>query len=567
MKFALIGLNARYTHSCLALFYVRNELQRHFSEKNIDIKQFTINDPYYELVLQLSSLEADYYCFSASIWNSDLIVRLVDDLLRIDPGIFCIVGGPQAERVGKASGNRRCIAVCGAIERVDPQFYRDLEKRALKETYSANRHCREFSFPYVEADFRNHLRDRHIYYETSRGCPFSCTYCLSSAQQGVYQKEMDEIKKELTFILNWNPAVVRFVDRTFNADTQKTLAIWRFLAEQRSETVFHFEMSPDRFTEEMFTFLAQLPAGRFQFEIGIQSTHQKTLAAIRRQVDTEKASRAIQRLSRMGNIHLHVDLILGLPFETKSSFLLSFRDVFSMEPQYIQMGLLKILPNTHIFHCAEEYGYCYSSTPPYSVLASKWMDHRTLREMFWFSECVEKFLNTRYFVSLWGYFRSIAVDIVVFFHELVEVCYRNSFFQRAPTQDLLCAMILECVEKRDDRFHILELLRYDWMRCGHRFLPERLTLSSEMNSAAIKKKLFRRLENVETCGCEGDKEKMFFLKKGFFLEFSSECLEKLGYEIHCDRHYLCFVPERDNGIFRFCRAALFSLREIEPGEK
>ncbi len=567
MKYALIGLNARYTHSCLALFYVRHELERYSRDSTIAIRQFTINDPYYELLLQLSTLQADYYFFSAAIWNSDLIVRLIDDLLRIDAPLCCVVGGPQAEIVGKAVGRRRLAVVSGAIERIDLEFYHDLGRKSLKEKYAATRQGRDFPFPYVDADFHDHLQNRHIYYETSRGCPFSCTYCLSSAQQGVYQKDIATIKEELSRILRWNPAVVRFVDRTFNADKEKTVAIWRFLAEQHCETTFHFEMSPDRFSEDMLVLLEQLPPGRFQFEIGIQSSNRETLAAIRREVDLQEAHRTIRRLSRMGNIHLHVDLILGLPFETESTFLSSFRDVFAMEPHYIQMGLLKILPHTHICHFADDYGYRYSSSPPYSVLANTWLDHRSMREMYWFCECVEKFLNTRYFVSLWWYFRKIDIDIGGFFQDLVEVCNRNSFFRRAPTQDLLCAMILGCVEKRHDRKLILELLRYDWLRCGHRFLAERLTYASEESSASIKKKLFRRLQQVDAVGSVNDAEKLFFLKKGFFVEFSRQCLEELGYQVSSGRLFLGFVPEKEAGLHRFCRVALFPLAVTRPREE
>jgi hypothetical protein len=567
MKYALVGLNARYTHSCLALFYVRNELERYSRDSTIDIIQFTINDPYYELLLQLSALHADYYFFSASIWNSDLIVRLIDDLLRLDSAMCCVVGGPQAEIVGKGINNCRCAVVSGAIEKIDLEFYHDLERKTLKEAYPARRQCCDFSFPYVDSDFQNHLQNRHIYYETSRGCPFSCTYCLSSAQQGVYQKDITRIKEELCRILRWNPDVVRFVDRTFNADKEKTVAIWRFLAEQHCKTTFHFEMSPDRFSEEMFILLEQLPPGKFQFEIGIQSSNEETLAAIRRQVDIEKAHRSIRRLSRMGNIHLHVDLILGLPFETRSTFLSSFRDVFAMEPHYIQMGLLKILPHTQICQIAEKYGYIYSSSPPYSVLANNWLDHPTMREMHWFCECVEKFLNTRYFVSLWRYFREIQTDIIVFFLDLVKVCNRNTFFQRAPTQDLLCAMILECVERRDDHSYIFELLRYDWLCCGHRFLPEKLTFSSEESSATIKKELYRQLKNVEAMGSVNDAEKMYFLKKGFFVEFSRQCVERLGYPVGSGRHFFCFVPEKETGLHRFCRVALFSLAGARQREE
>jgi hypothetical protein len=562
MQISLVGLNARYTHSCLALFYVRNELLSHCADCDVLIQQFTINDSYFETLLQLGAGSADYYFFSASVWNSDVIVRLIDDLLRIHPQCFCVVGGPQAEVVGAMNIHPRChpriIVVKGEIERVGAGFYKDLEEKSLRQSYSGSKGGREFSAPYVETDFADHLQNRHIYYETSRGCPFSCTYCLSAVQKGVYHKDLGQIKAELTMILRSNPHVLRFVDRTFNDNTDRALAIWKFLAEQRCDTVFHFEMSPDRFTEEMFVFLEQLPAGRFQFEIGIQSTNPATLAAIRRPMDVTAAHDTLVRLSRLNTIHLHADLILGLPHDTEETFLASFKDVFAMSPHYIQMGLLKVLPDTPMCHTAPEYGYISSSSPPYPVFANGWLDHRKMQKLYWFGECVERFVNNRYFVSLWQYFRDIDIDIVAFFLDLLEMCRHQGFFQRAPTQELLTSMILDCVKKRSDLEYILELLRYDWLRCGHRFLPEKLSVAEEKSSKNVKKILFRHLSNNFVSDDNGA-ERMYLLKKGFFLEFSRRFIKEQGYESGEGRHFLCFDPERELNLHRFNRVVRFYL--------
>ncbi len=565
MRITLVGLNARYTHSCLALFYVRNELLRRNALWDVQIRQFTINDPYYELLLQLTSSASDYYFFSASIWNDELVSKLVTDLLSIMPTCRCVVGGPQAEIVRGRSAGSRMASVTGEIESVDPLFYQDIEDKTLKPTYTTSTGSgglKDFSSPYRPSDYALHLRNRHIYYETSRGCPFSCSYCLSAAKKGVFHKSLDTVRQELGDILAWKPAVVRFVDRTFNDDLGRALAIWEFLAGRDVDTVFHFEMSPDRINEEMFAFLQGLPVGKFQFEMGVQSTHAATLAAIRRPMDVQAATENIRRLRALENIHLHVDLILGLPCETESSFLDSFRHVFAMEPHYIQMGLLKILPHTPLCASAADYGYCYSAAAPYPVLANSWLDHSDMSRLYWFCECVERFVNNRYFVSVWQYLRGKNEDMGEFFLGLLQFCLQQSFFQRAPTQEYLCRLLAAWTTPRTDGLFILEALRYDWLRCGHRYLPAFFGVGEEQSSKTLRSLIFscekKGLVN-DTC----NDERAYCMKKGFFCEFSREFLNFRGYPAAGDRNFLCFVPAREEGLYRFVKTELFSL--AEPG--
>ncbi len=564
MRVTLVGLNGRYTHSCMALFYVRNELVENSSKIHSEILQFTINDSYYQILMRLGATRADYYFFSAAIWNNDLTVKIVVDLLKINPECYVVIGGPQAEIVGTGVNDRRCTVVVGEIEGVAKDFYRDLRKKTLKSRYASKRVGNAFSFPYVEADFATHLQNRHIYYESSRGCPFSCTYCLSSSQKGVFHKDLEQVRDELAEILKHNPKVVRFVDRTFNDNGARALAIWQFLAEQQVQTLFHFEISPSHFTEEMFSFLQELPIGKFQFEIGIQSTNPETLKAIRRPINTRAAHDIISRLSELGNIHLHVDLILGLPFETREKFLNSFRDVFAMNPHYIQMGLLKILPDTPMCHTAPEYLYSYSSAPPYSVFANRWLSQQTMQELYWFCECVERFLNNRYFVSLWNYLRGEGEDIVAFFLDLLNACTKDDFFQRAPTQQLLCSLILKSTIARTDRDYICELLRYDWLRCGHRFLPADLDVAEEQQSRELKKLIYEQFR-AQKRPDEHYTESMYFLKKGFIVEFSRKFMKKQGYKLDDGRLFLCFVPESEEGVFNFSRVIQFSLPPASSG--
>ncbi len=556
MHIKLVGLNARYTHSCLALFYVRNELEKHCQEAEIEILQGTINDGLYETLLRLTAEKPAAVFFSAAIWNSDLVERLIVDLAMILPDCLLVVGGPQAGVIGERLPPGLCTVVLGEIEAISPDFYRDLQQGRLQDLYNGSffrMRERSLDFPFRDSDFDRHLRNRHIYYESSRGCPFSCTYCLSAAERGVYHKKLAQVFTELDHILSHQPQVLRFVDRTFNDNPTRALAIWQYLAGRASDTLFHFEIAPERFTEEMFAFLSELPPGLFQFEIGIQSTHAETLAAIRRRIDPREAHGILTRLAAPANIHLHVDLILGLPYETRDSFFRSFAEVFAMGAHYIQMGLLKILPDTSIREMADAYGYLYCAEPPYSVLANSWLNHANLSDLYWFCECVEKFHNNRYFVSVWRYLRRQEEDIAVFFQGLLAVCRRHDFFGLAATQEFLCRLLCQHIRGRGDEPLLVELLRHDWLRCGHRFLPECLGMQEDKEAPGeAKNRLYRTLpEELEGAYRRGEKNQFF--KKAFCLHFSETAFRALGFQGPSVSGPVCFLAEREDTLFRFNR--------------
>ncbi len=559
-KIKIVGLNARFTHSCLALFYVRNELQKNCPEIESELHQFTINDNYYEMLLRLSKDNPRYIFFSAAVWNSALIEKLTRDLQICLPGCRVVIGGPQASVLDirlNRSGNQvkdTCTVVLGEIEAVGEEFYRDLQEGLLSSSYRGSFFSmkkRSFDYPYRLTDFTLHLNNRHIYYESSRGCPFGCTYCLSATEKGLYHKKLEVVMDEMRDILSHKPKVVRFIDRTFNDVPDRALAIWKFLMMEGGETLFHFEMSPDRFTEEMLVFLENLQPGRFQFEIGIQSTSEKTLEAVNRRVEPGVAHQTIARLVKLDTIHLHVDLILGLPYETVESFADSFRDVFAMGAHYIQMGLLKILPDTPICHGAHEFGYLHCNEPPYSILQTRWMDHATLSDLYWFSEGVEKFHNNRYFISLWRYLRKKNDDIYLFFQELITICQAGAFFQLAATQELMCTKLVEVISGRQDRNLLIELLRYDWLRCGFRFLPACLKIdSSKEQPEQTKSELYQTLP-PEMEGVYQKNNRNQFFRKSYFLRISQEALLEIGLISNSSSPCLCILQDRETSLFSY----------------
>ncbi|MCK4839013.1 MAG: DUF4080 domain-containing protein [Desulfobulbaceae bacterium] len=545
MHLKLIAFNGRYIHSCLALFYVREELKKNLPQVELDFHQFTINDPYYETLLKVSAGQPQALFFSVYIWNGELIKRLLNDLAAILPATSFVLGGPQAEALKPEQLPSNCTVITGEIEGLGPAFYQDLQNGQLAPNYNCSP-GQPFPSPYRDDDLTTELRNRHIYYESARGCPFSCSYCLSSVEQGVSWKELELVEQELAAILRHQPKIIKFVDRTFNAKPDRAMAIWRFLAEQPGHTVFHFEMAPDLFTEEMFDFLVELPAGLFQFELGIQSTAPATLAAVNRIMDLTKVRTNMSRLAALNNIHLHADLILGLPQETEASFRQSLRDVFAMGSHYIQMGLLKVLPATLI---SQTPGLVHCQKPPYEVLATEQMDSVTITHLYWLGECVEAFHNNRYFPCLFGYLRERDEDILAFFEKLLAVCHTQNFFNLATTQNLLAELLLKATVERPDGALIGELLRYDWLRCGNRFLPQFLQ-TEELQG--LRKNLSRTMaQNLPPLYDYRSRDEFF--RKTIFAEFSGPALQQLGLASEDNKTgIICFLPATKPSIHSHC---------------
>ena len=554
MFYKLIALNARYVYSCLALFYVRYGLEENIPECQPDIVQFTINDPYYPTLRRIASEEPTALFFSVYIWNSSYIQRLVCDLVKLLPDTPIILGGPQAGplvQILQPHVCQRCTVVHGEIEGIEESFYRDLKEKKLQRAYDSKNKA-SFKLPYRQDDFAGPLQNRHIYYESSRGCPFGCTYCLSASENGVRHLKSSQVFDEIKSILQYSPKVIRFVDRTFNDHPERALEIWRFLVEQPGNTLFHFEMAPDRFTKEMFQFLKQVSPGRFQFEIGVQSTNPKTLEAINRKCDLKKLGSNIRKLTALDTIHLHLDLILGLPHESRESFVRSFADVFALEPHYIQMGLLKILPDTPISKSITEYGLVVCENPPYELLKNKWLDKSEFEDLFWFGECVEAFFNNRYFRSLWNYLCKAEKDIFLFFDLLLTLCREKRFFELAPTQELLSSLLFEATRERTDKELIRELLVFDWLRCGHRFLPGHL----EQESPSIQKKNLWKQMPQNLAGVYDYKTRDEFFKQGVFAQFSGQLLYEVEVSLDGKGSYVCFQPAGELTVFKHSRVLL-----------
>jgi anaerobic magnesium-protoporphyrin IX monomethyl ester cyclase len=540
----LISLNCRYSHTCLAQFCVRNALAAHLPDVPLHISQLTINDPYYATLLRISGQPAQAVLFSVYIWNHAYIRRLIGDLSRLRPELPIILGGPQAAVMDNLPPN--CTVFLGEIEGAKEEFFHDLQTGTLKPLYQAEP-SHSFPSPYQQEDFHTHLKNRQLYYESSRGCPFSCSYCLSSISKGVRHKPLDLVKEELRSLIAAKPMIIKLVDRTFNDSPERALAFWEFLLTEASGVRFHFEIAPDRFTEAMFALLAKVPCDVFQFEIGIQSCNPETLAAVNRRMNVAQAEANIRRLVALDTIHIHADLILGLPFETAASFLDSFNQVFRSSPHYIQLGLLKVLPGTEMQARAEGFGLLFCAEPPYEVLSTRWLPHEELRDLYEFCECVESFYNCRFFRSLWQHLRQCGETPSAFFQALLAVCREHGFFHLAHTQALMNQLLVHLARQRHDSRLLLDLLRYDWLRCGHRFLPKEL---EETPQAELRDRLRRTLPQ-ELEGLFSSRSRTEFFKQAVFLELSAEAMAAL--DLDGRRAMLAFTSEQEGGVMQFNR--------------
>lgn len=555
MRIALIALNARFSHSCPALFYLRQVFSAAMPESVISLLQFTINDPGYDTLVAITAEEPDLLCFSLSVWNATQSLRLIADLRRVLPGVPVVLGGPQAGCLGPADLPQGCTIVRGEAEGLGVDFFGDLAAGRLKAEYQAGK-SPEFSMPYRPDDFSRDLQHRNIYYESSRGCPFACSYCLSSVERGLRLLPLSRVRKELAAILLHRPRIVRFLDRTFNVEPERALAIWQWLLAQPGETVFHFEMAPDLFSAGMLDFLATVPSGRFQFEIGLQSINPATLAAVNRRMDLGRARENIRCLAAADNIHLHLDLILGLPHETTETFRAAFNEVFALGPHYVQMGLLKVLPATPLARAAEEYGLLASASPPYPLLQSRWLSHRELVHLYWLGECLESFHNNRFFRATLNHLRNSGEEPFAFFASLLALCHRRDFFRLARTQEVMHTLLVQLLRNRPDAGLYMELLLFDWFASGrHQWPPD---LPGGDGARATKDFLWKSLPESCPPHYSGQTRKEFF-KRTVCSRFSGSLLAAVGLDGGGRSAALCFSPQRrEDGVLGRLAPLLFA---------
>ena len=418
MMFLLAAINAKYIHSNPAVYSLRAFAKEHVPEANVEIGEYTINHQMEQILQDIFRRKPDFVGFSCYIWNISHVLDLVRDLHKVLPDCAIWLGGPEVsydavqmlEREPEVTGIMRgegelifaevvkAYEMSGAapeLSQIAGITYRDQAGEIRENMPQRLLSMDEVPFYYGDmSDFENRI----VYYESSRGCPFSCSYCLSSIDKSVRFRNLDKVKQELNFFLEHRVPQVKFVDRTFNCRKEHTMGIWQHILDHDNGiTNFHFEVSADLFDEDELALIGKMRPGLIQLEIGVQSTNPNTIGEIRRKMNLEKLKLAVARVQSYRNTHQHLDLIAGLPFENMESFLTSFDDVYRMKPDQLQLGFLKVLKGSYMAEQTEAYELKYRGIPPYEVLSTKWLSYDDVIRLKNMEDMVEVHYNSGQF--------------------------------------------------------------------------------------------------------------------------------------------------------------------------
>jgi radical SAM superfamily enzyme YgiQ (UPF0313 family) len=421
MKLLLVAINAKYIHSNLAVHCLRAYAKKYGDTLPVSLAEYTINHSEEDILRGIYKERADVIAFSCYIWNIEIVLRLVRELRKVQPEATIWLGGPEvsydAQECLERNPELKGIMIGEGeqtfleIARYYSEGLSDLEQIAGIAFRNDNQVIKtgprellslsDIPFPYEElTEFKNRI----IYYESSRGCPFSCSYCLSSVDKRIRFRDSSLVKQELQFLMDRQVPQVKFVDRTFNCNKTHAMEIWSYIKEHDNGiTNFHFEIAADLLEEDEIAFLATLRPAQVQFEIGVQSTNPDTVDAIHRKMDLNRLKINVDRIRAGRNIHQHLDLIAGLPLEDYVSFENSFAQVYDMAPDQLQLGFLKVLKGSPMEKDSKAYGIVYRDSPPYEVLFTKYLSYEELLKLKGICEMVEIYYNSGQFANAIGY--------------------------------------------------------------------------------------------------------------------------------------------------------------------
>ena len=466
MKILLAACNAKYIHSNLAVY----DLKAYSSDydEHVILREYTINQPKDEILKDIYSSGADVVCFSCYIWNISFVRELIRDLVKILPKTAFWAGGPEVsydaekflteipEMTGVMVGEGEktfhdllefYIDGKDSLEEISGIAYRTGDKII----HNGWRELMDLSaIPFVYEHLEK-FENRIIYYESSRGCPFSCSYCLSSIDKKLRFRDLELVKKELQFFLDHRVPQVKFVDRTFNCKHEHAMTIWKYILEHdNGVTNFHFEISADLLREEEMELMSQMRPGLIQLEIGVQSTNPETIRAIHRHMDLKKLEHCVNRVHSFRNIHQHLDLIAGLPYEDYDTFHQSFNDVYQMKPDQLQLGFLKVLKGSLMQKEAEVYGIVYKEKEPYEVLSTNWLTYGEVLKLKMVESMVEVYYNSGQFWHTLEYLVPFEKDAFTFYEKLGSFYEKKGYSEISHSRMRRYEILLEYLQEETD---------------------------------------------------------------------------------------------------------------------
>ena len=414
MKILLAACNAKYIHSNLAVFNLKACAKEY--DSNVVLREYTINQQKDDILKDIYRCHPDVICISCYIWNITFVRELMQDLRKILPDVPFWAGGPEVSYDAEEFLKKN-PAFDGIMVGEGEETFLELVKHYMNGSPSLEKttglvYCKPDGtiqnngwrqimdlsrVPFAYEDLKD-FENRIIYYESSRGCPFSCSYCLSSVDKKLRFRDLELVKKELQFFLDHKVPQVKFVDRTFNCKHDHAMTIWQYIKDHDNGiTNFHFEISADLLRENELELMSTMRPGLIQLEIGVQSTNLDTIREIHRTMKFEQVAEVVRRINSYGNVHQHLDLIAGLPYEDYESFGKSFDDVYALEPEQLQLGFLKVLKGSYMEEKKDDYGLVYKGMPPYEVLYTKWLPYEDTLRLKGIEEMVETYYNSRQF--------------------------------------------------------------------------------------------------------------------------------------------------------------------------
>lgn len=481
MKTVLVAINAKYIHSNLAVYSLRSYARTFGYEP--ELLEFTINQQKDQILKGIYEAKPDLLCFSCYIWNLSYAEEIIEDIKKILPKVTIWAGGPEVSydapkflkrhpevdgimcaegektltelisyyEVGKSQGKS-----LDGINGIVYQENKTIHQTPLRDIMNMD----DLVFPYEDLkDFEHKI----IYYESSRGCPFSCSYCLSSIDKKLRFRSFSLVEKELEFFLTHKVPQVKFVDRTFNCKKSHAMAIWTYIKEHDNGiTNFHFEIAADLLTEDEIALIQTMRPGLIQLEIGVQSTNEKTLAEIHRKTDFEEITRKVKAVQRGENVHQHLDLIAGLPYENYESFGRSFNDVYALKPEQLQLGFLKVLKGSYMAEAAEGYGCVHKAKPPYEVLGTRWLSYEEILKLKGVEEMVEVYYNSGQFQKTIRAMEHLFETAFSMYEELADFYEKNGYNEVSHTRIRRYEILQEFLrEKEANLEYFKQLMIFD----------------------------------------------------------------------------------------------------------
>ncbi|MBN2650754.1 MAG: DUF4080 domain-containing protein [Spirochaetales bacterium] len=498
---ALVAINARSSHTNLALYSMEKVLSVD-SSISTQLFEFEINTNWLEILAQLTDSSWDYYLFSAYIWNQELLAKVIPLLKKLASESVIIVGGPSAAYDGAALSKfaGADLVVLGQGEAFVKEFFLEGEGSDVKfhAVYQVREPLRldDIAFPYRQ-QMEPFLRDRLLYYETSRGCRYSCAYCLSSAQQEILDfRSLELVREELPQLVSLNPKIIKLVDRTFNHSPERARAIWEMILSLDSDVPFHFELHPGLLTEDDFSLLERVPSGLFFIEVGIQSTDTEVLKKVNRAGNWDSIRESVARLCSMKNLHIHVDQIVGLPgddFQTASQ---SFDQILALKPDEFQLGFLKLLPGTKSAREADEYDMVAADFPPFQVVATSTLSFEQMKIFVKVEELLDNFYNSKYFKTTFDWLLSQKDGWTIFTSLIQEKISGKSSRQWKPLAERLFIYLIEEFDGKKE--FITDLLVYDWASIApSQQVPEFLAREIDANIRDFRQQISRKFPEID----------------------------------------------------------------------